>query len=126
MSRIFGQRRSRPKPDSATIVAVSGAGWPGPELCNFLTTLSQDVFVRRLSRVNPHEYLVARFGHRPFRVSDLTDDARDELAEMLDIRAPTNVGARTMIGKWLSAHPELVTVVQDDDADGTPSVYQMR
>ena len=73
---------------------------------------------------DPHEYLIDQFGYRPFRVSDLPNDAVDELKELLGIRAPTDIGARSMVGKWLSAHPELVTVVQHA-TDNRSGVYQM-
>jgi hypothetical protein len=70
------------------------------------------------------EFLVSLFGYEPFRVKDLTALEVEELREMLDIPAGDDIVVRSTIGKWISSHPEVVTVIEP--ADGPrPGLYRM-
>ena len=42
------------------------------------------------------------FGHRPFRIRDLTDEMVEELTPLLMGAGATRIGKRTVIGKRLS------------------------
>lgn len=71
------------------------------------------------------QFLVSLFGYKPFRVKDLTASEAEELRELLDIPAGNDIGVRSMIGQWLSSHPQDVTVL--GPADGSsPGLYQMK
>ena len=71
-----------------------------------------------------HEYLIGQVGYESFRVKGLDDDAVEELCELLAIKSYTNIGRRSLIGKWLSSNSEHVEVLSP--ADGSVAgVFRM-
>ena len=73
---------------------------------------------------SPYEFLIGKFGHCPFEVADLSADDVAEFRKLLGIPKAADGVMRRHIGRWLAAHPSLVTTLKHSTS-GNAGKYLM-